>query len=357
MNETKNRFHGLQCARGIAAMLVTLYHTSNHLRLDFGYLPMQGIFHFGRSGVDFFFVLSGFIICFIHSSDMGNPARLGHYIARRLTRIYPMLWIVASIYLALNLVTGKPPAIGQLLMEATMLPITKIDIISTAWTLQYEIIFYGVFGLAILSRHAWEIALPVWITGIVFFSLQAMPQQHPAWLNMLFSIWNIEFLLGMSAAFILSRYRIKWPKFLFIFALAGFLLAGHYENTDALKGNAHVARLIYGPLSMAIIIGIVAWEKSSHFNIPSALTVIGESSYSLYLTHLLTISITYKVLERLELAHALPYDLVFIILIFAAVTVGIITSLLLEMPAIKLVNKIIFHAKKMRTLPGPDAVK
>jgi hypothetical protein len=44
MHETKSRFAGLQLARGIAAMLVTLYHTSNHLRLDFGYLPMQGIF-------------------------------------------------------------------------------------------------------------------------------------------------------------------------------------------------------------------------------------------------------------------------------------------------------------------------
>ena len=108
---------------------------------------------------------------------------------------------------------------------------------------------------------------------------------------------------------------------------------------------------------MAPIIGIVAWEKAGHFNMSSALTAIGESSCSLYLTHSLTISITYKILERLELAHALPYDLVFIILIFSAVTVGIITSLLLEMPAIKLANKMIFHEKKTRTLPEPDAAQ
>jgi peptidoglycan/LPS O-acetylase OafA/YrhL len=357
MNETNNKFHGLQLARGIAAVLVTLYHTSNHLRLDFGYLPMQGIFHFGRSGVDFFFVLSGFIICFVHANDIGNRSRIGHYITRRLTRIYPMLWIVASMYLALSLITDKPPEIAQLVMEATLLPITTITIISTAWTLQYEIIFYGIFCLAILSRRIWEIALPIWITGIIFFSLQAMPQQYPAWLKMLFSIWNIEFLLGMSAAFILSHYRIAWPKMLFTFALVGFVLAGYYENIDALKGSAPVARLIYGPLSMALIIGIVGWEKSSQFMLPSALTAIGESSYSLYLTHSLTISITYKILERLELARALPYDLVFIILIVCAVTIGIITSLLLEMPAMKLVNKMVFNAKKLLPLPGPGAVK
>ncbi len=357
MHETKSKFQGLQLARGIAAMLVTLYHASNHMRLDLGYLPMQGMFHFGRSGVDFFFVLSGFIICFIHANDIGNPSRLGHYITRRLTRIYPMLWIVASIYLALNLITGKPLELSQLLLEATLLPITTIEIISTAWTLQYEIIFYGIFCLAILSLRAWKIALPVWMTAIVFFSLQAMPHQHPAWLNMLFSVWNIEFFLGMSAAYILSRCRVKLPKILFIFAVAGFLLAGHYENIGMINGSAPVARMIYGPLSMAIIIGIVAWEKSRQFSIPRALTAIGESSYSLYLTHSLAISLSYKILERLGLTDALAHDVVFLILIASAVAVGIIASLYLEMPAIKLVNKMIFNPRKTLPLPGSGGVK
>jgi peptidoglycan/LPS O-acetylase OafA/YrhL len=108
---------------------------------------------------------------------------------------------------------------------------------------------------------------------------------------------------------------------------------------------------------MALIVSIVGWERSSQFKLPSALTAIGASSYSLYLTHSLAISICYKILERLELARTLPYDLVFIILIAGAIAVGIATSLLLEMPAIRLVNKMIFHAKKPLPLPGPEAVK
>jgi exopolysaccharide production protein ExoZ len=135
------------------------------------------------------------------------------------------------------------------------------------------------------------------------------------------------------------------------------LLAGHYENIGMINGSAPVARMIYGPLSMAIIIGIVAWEKSRQFSIPRALTAIGESSYSLYLTHSLAISLSYKILERLGLTDALAHDVVFLILIASAVAVGIIASLYLEMPAIKLVNKMIFNPRKTLPLPGSGGVK
>ncbi len=54
-------------------------------------------FGFGHAGVDFFFVLSGFIIMHAHTADIGKPERLYRYLWRRATRIYPIYWIVTLI--------------------------------------------------------------------------------------------------------------------------------------------------------------------------------------------------------------------------------------------------------------------
>ena len=68
---------GVQAARGIAALFVVLYHTGRMLSLEqyVGRDPWGGLFHFGHAGVDFFFVLSGFIIYYVHHKDIGTIGR------------------------------------------------------------------------------------------------------------------------------------------------------------------------------------------------------------------------------------------------------------------------------------------
>ena len=46
------------------------------------------------SGVDIFFVLSGFIIYFIHAKDIGRPQRIYNFAKKRLSRVYPAYWVV-----------------------------------------------------------------------------------------------------------------------------------------------------------------------------------------------------------------------------------------------------------------------
>jgi len=83
---------GVQAARGIAALLVVVHHCAGTLALPkyAGVAFAGGYFvPFGRAGVDFFFVLSGFIIAWIHSGDVGDRSQLGQYTAKRLARIFP----------------------------------------------------------------------------------------------------------------------------------------------------------------------------------------------------------------------------------------------------------------------------
>jgi len=62
---------------------------------------------FGHAGVDFFFVLSGFIIFFVHGKDIGKPSRLPHYVWRRFIRIYPVYWAVTLISIVLAFFFSK----------------------------------------------------------------------------------------------------------------------------------------------------------------------------------------------------------------------------------------------------------
>ena len=56
-----------------------------------GNIGSAHLFAFGNAGVDFFFVLSGFIIYYVHHSDINQPNRVGRYLFRRFTLHLPDL--------------------------------------------------------------------------------------------------------------------------------------------------------------------------------------------------------------------------------------------------------------------------
>src|SRR5438105_10339285 len=84
----------LQTGRAVAAWMVVLYHASGSIFTKYfvGERPVGRVFDFGYAGVDFFFVLSGFIMLHVHRDDLGRPKRLGRYLWKRCTRIYLPYW-------------------------------------------------------------------------------------------------------------------------------------------------------------------------------------------------------------------------------------------------------------------------
>jgi peptidoglycan/LPS O-acetylase OafA/YrhL len=91
----------LQAGRGVAAIAVLLYHLNLELVARFGGASVSGL-EVGWAGVDFFFVLSGFIIWHVHAGDIGQDGRLGRYLWNRFTRLYPVYWAVLAVALALR---------------------------------------------------------------------------------------------------------------------------------------------------------------------------------------------------------------------------------------------------------------
>jgi len=87
-----SRLVGIEASRGIAALLVVLFHTTVIMNLPkyFGALPLHGLFKFGYAGVDFFFVLSGFIILHTHMNDIGKKGAIASYARKRFIRVLPI---------------------------------------------------------------------------------------------------------------------------------------------------------------------------------------------------------------------------------------------------------------------------
>ncbi|MEP7101383.1 MAG: acyltransferase family protein, partial [Burkholderiales bacterium] len=75
-------YRSLQVCRAIAALLVVLFHLGGTFAQDkyFGFKAIDSVFAWGDAGVDFFFVLSGFLIATVHYKDFGRPEALPRYL-------------------------------------------------------------------------------------------------------------------------------------------------------------------------------------------------------------------------------------------------------------------------------------
>src|SRR5215467_10685301 len=91
------KLSGIEISRGLAASAVVLYHAARHLNQAYGMPTLTSVFQFGHAGVDLFFVISGFIIVYVHYNDIGTPDRLGHYVSRRITRVMPTYWVALAV--------------------------------------------------------------------------------------------------------------------------------------------------------------------------------------------------------------------------------------------------------------------
>lgn len=360
----------LEGARGIAAILVVFYHVSNHMRHNIGYYPLGGIAQFGHAGVDFFFVLSGFIIFYVHSKDFNTPSRLIEYAQRRFTRIYPLYWFVIILTVVLELIFAKnhKPDPIIILNSITLLPTLNDPYIGVAWTLQHEIIFYVIFSVSIISYRIGLTVFTTWMLALIMSCLVGYENHGGAIINKVLSPYNIEFFLGMCAAWItlyhqkktkpIQNYsttikkRKEYAKFILISGLVLFLIFGFFDNLDMFDKNSHMARWAYGLSSMLIVIGLASAGEVNNKTMSNILTELGSASFSIYLTHFIFIGIIYKILEISGFFTLFYTWLTYALLSASGIIGGIVISRYIEHPLTNLtrnyLSKTSFLTKKTK---------
>ncbi len=306
MSKLSTQLKGIQFGRGIAACLVVLFH-AGHMLAEPQYVghpySLTSLFRFGNAGVDFFFVLSGFIIFYVHSADIGRPQRLAHYLWQRVTRIYPIYWIVTSYVVATLVAKHDWPAldISRVIGSILLLPGTKEPILGPAWTLLHEMAFYGVFAVAILSARAGLICAAVAL-AMTFVSVQSsLP------IVALFQTpFHYEFAMGAFAAFAVQRSWLGPGWLLAAIGVIVFAVAAGLVNARSLSEVGTEARIWFGLASFFLITGAAKAELKGHLKISSLGNYLGAASYSIYLVHVIALGLGARLLFSFRLAHDLP---------------------------------------------------
>ena len=135
--------------RGIAALVVCVMHLNGEAHKM---LPQPLNVKTWISGVDIFFVISGFIMIYTNDKGFGSLESSITFMFRRLIRIVPMYWLftslmVASIILFPRLLHTAQFSYCHLVLSLLFIPHISPDtshdihpILSLGWTLNYEVL-------------------------------------------------------------------------------------------------------------------------------------------------------------------------------------------------------------------------
>jgi len=357
-------FGSIEAGRGIAALLVVLYH-ADRLATNPAYWHARafgGAFIGGHAGVEFFFVLSGFIIAHVHAHDIGRPDRLRRYVARRFDRVYPLYWLVLTGIVALTLLGPAVPSLRH--VDAAVIARSYLlvggdshdGVLTVSWTLFHEILFYAAFAVLIVDRRAGMVVSALWLAAIVTSAAGASDGAGiiPAYVT---SPLNLLFALGVATQIAVRQRRVRYP---WLWVALGLTAFASLAAEEALAGGlGETARnLLYGIASAAALAGVVSRERDRPFAVPAAISVLGAASYSIYLIHYPALSIVARGMQRAGVMAAMPEDVGFTLLCVVVVGLGAAVHYVVERPLLTSLRRFRGHRDLQRIrLTGIDGEK
>ncbi len=335
----------IQYARGVAALMVVLFHNEYIVKKYFCDYALGRFFEAGHSGVEFFFVLSGYIIYRMHRTDMGDPGQAYAFYVKRAIRILPLYWL---IMLPLGLLMLLVPSVGadraltvwDFVRDALLIPRQGAIVVSTAWTLHHEIIFYAIFGLMILNVRIGIAVFGLWQMGCVAALLGGLlPADSQAPLSKFFGAHNFGFLFGMGIGVLSERVNLRAHAGIINAAAAMAFAVLAWMVWSEFRGDKfdHPATMtmVYLALYAVIMVWLLALPQRSRPLADSVLGRLGAASYALYICHLAVASIVVKVLV---VSGAVPHTsplVAYLLTVSGAVVVALALHVLVEQPMLK----------------------
>lgn len=331
------RLSGIQVGRGLASLLVVLFHTELIYSAYFGSSPSAGVFGFGHAGVDFFFVLSGFVLFWVHWDDVGYMERVAAYARKRFRRVYFPYWIVfALVLIGLSLGLGHPrpfdTQIGTIADNLALLPDPRGMTLNVAWTLSYEVMFYILFGLIIANPLIGGTLGAIWLVA----SISLHGNITFPW-SFIFPAYAVHFGMGAGVATYVQRFRVPVPIVLTLCGAAAFVLVGLNEHAISHPW----VDWAYAVTSATAIAGLAGADVARMVRWPGLARQLGDASYSVYLVHYPVLSLLMKGLHRV--ATLLPDWLLFCSAVCLAVAAGTAFHTLIERPLLAR-----YHARQPR---------
>lgn len=350
--KTNPMFTGVQALRFVAAMLVVCTHATGMVSERLLHRSAEDFWQAGMSGVDLFFVISGFVMTLTTGSLIGRIGGWKKFLARRILRIVPLYWLATTFKIVLLLVfttlpRNTPFDLWHLTASYLFIPTFNHEaflffpVMQVGWTLNYEMLFYALIALSLFLRLpvlAFTAAVLVIFTAINIFSSPGFSYGY-GFLNPIM----LEFVMGMLVAKLCQRGYTVNPWVGGIAVLSSFAI---------MFSSGHLPiwwRWIYWGLPSMIIVAVAALSESVLRNtIPNLLVTLGDSSYSLYLFHTFTIPLLGALFVKFHLAN--PVVAVIESMIISPV-VGLIVYKWLELPMTQY-----FKHRSAATFESPSVV-
>lgn len=342
------KFQSLQIFRGLAALTVLFFHIDTVIREKFAYPNSLAIFKQGVSGVDFFFVLSGFIIMYAHYRDFGQKGKVLSYFWKRFQRIYPIYWIISLGVVAVYILMGKNVIHSFGINPAFIIKSVTLWqqwplIIPTAWTLSYEVYFYLIFGLCLifLTPNLTMIAAAAYalIVAALNYLGTAPNQVIPL------DFYILEFVFGVfSAWLVINRPLPKLRTSALLFTLSCILVIvvwtiySIYDFSGAMVIKYRA--LSYG-IPFALLVTSSVWlDKNLRLKPVFFFSRLGDASYVLYLIHPAVILFSAVMLKNHVTVTKDTVGFVIALFTLVGISASFIVHFAVEKPLLRLLRRL-----------------
>jgi len=352
------RLDGLTSLSFLAALQVILFHLKVEKIVSGGPWWYQNFAEIGYIGVNFFFVLSGFILVYIYAA---NDVAHGRFWKARFARIYPAyvlsLAVTAPFFFSALRHLSLPffawserhlaiAALLTLCLLQAWIPQGALTWNPVCWSLSVEAFFYCLFPF--LLRRIRAFSGRMLLFGIAIFSLISLGVSvtyllvHPDGVAQLNSsevtlLWrNVlsfnplvrlpEFIVGMLTGLLFLR-RKNNPAFGSICVLAGSTVIALITALVSTIPKPLISAGFLSPAFAAIIFGVAQQPRWARGLALRPFVVLGEASYSLYLLH------SFVMTKAFESTPYLPHDIRVAVCVAAAIAASLVSHEFVEEPA------------------------
>lgn len=331
-------FYSIQFLRGIAALMVVMTHVA-HKGGQYGTGSLSW-FKIGGDGVDLFFIISGFIMCYTtHDKRM----TFFSFMKNRVQRIIPLYWTLSFVALLVfifspHLVNSSGGRTG-VLESFFLIPNGVKFLIQNGWTLSYEFYYYFIFSIFIFltsvkSYRYLGITLTIMmlaVVGVVF-------KQTSAYFMFLFSDLLLEFSFGILAFVLFQKLKPGsiLSTLMILFGLSYLIFRNAYGTPDVVFGKP----ITSGIPMFLIFLGLISlenWFVNNDGRFVRLFEQLGNCSYSLYLVHPFVLSPLAMILKKMNMLNSVLFP---VLLVVGSIAAGLLTYNFLEKPLTKIIKGI-----------------
>ncbi len=308
-----HKFQALDGIRGFAAVMVFFYHYSLEFFDPLSLFSGFYVFRVSYAFVDFFFVLSGFVIATNYLGKVNSFQSFKHFTQKRFIRLYPLLFVTVMAFVCLKLYAlyftdfnfnSEGYSLDTLFLE-TIEPLTFMNstpIITSdngmnpvSWSISAEMIAYVTFALVglMLPNKTWPFIILI-VGGVLFmvFNGRYLYTGDFGFVRggINFSSGVLVYQLYASASTVGSNIkRLEWWFILLVFSALGLIAFSKNELWNLLL-----------PVTFSFGVYVFAFEKGTVSGLLKRkwMQYLGKISYSFYLNHFIVLWVYHQIVWR-----------------------------------------------------------